>query len=48
MHVNIELEQIEANARPEEKARIEKLSEDIKLSKEKTDVVQSELSILSG
>lgn len=44
-HVNTELEQIKANVRPEEKARIEKLSEDIRLSKEKTDVVQSELSM---
>lgn len=44
-HVNTELEQIKANVRPEEQVRIEKLSEDIKLSKEKTDVVQNELSM---
>lgn len=44
-HVNTELEQIKANVRPEDQVRIEKLSEDIKLSKEKTDVVQSELSM---
>lgn len=44
-HVNTELEQIKANVGPEDQVRIEKLSEDIKLSKEKTDVVQSELSM---
>ncbi len=45
VYVNTELEQIKENVRPEERVRIEKLSEDIKLSKEKTDVVQSELSL---
>ena len=45
VHVNTELEQIKANVRPEERARIAKLSEDIELSREKTDAVQSELSL---
>lgn len=45
VHVNTELEQIKANVRPEERVRIAKLSEDIELSREKTDAIQSELSL---
>ena len=45
VHVNTELREIKANARPDERARIERLSEDIELSREKTDAIQNDLSL---
>ncbi len=43
--VNTELKQIKASVRPDERARIEKITQDIELSREQTEVIQKELSL---